>query len=135
MNTANPIVLFDGDCPFCSLSVKFIIFCDCEAVFKFASISSSTSKRLAEKYELDLEKINSLILIENGKIYTHSTAALRICRRLKGWPWKILYAFILVPRPLRDFVYKIIARNRYKLFKKQICFLPTNLDTKKRFLS
>jgi predicted DCC family thiol-disulfide oxidoreductase YuxK len=135
MNTENPIVLFDGDCPFCSLLVKFIIFRDHEAVFKFASISSSTSKKLAEKYGLDLEKINSLVLIENGKIYTHSTATLRICRRLKGWHWKILYVFILVPQFLRDFVYKIIARNRYKLFKEQSCFLPTNRDIKKRFLS
>ncbi|GIU82530.1 MAG: DUF393 domain-containing protein [Acidobacteria bacterium] len=131
----NPIVLFDGDCAFCDASVRFIISRDPKGIFKFAPLRSSAGKELAEKYGFDPEKTDSTVLLENGKAYTHSTAVLKIAKRLKGLQWKIFYALILVPKPLRDFVYKIIARNRHKFFKNDTCLAPTNAEFRKRFLS
>jgi predicted DCC family thiol-disulfide oxidoreductase YuxK len=75
----------------------------------------------------------SLILIEEGKVYQYSTAALRIARKLKSWH-RLLYVFIIIPAFIRNAVYKFIARNRYKWWGKQdSCWLPTP-DLKKRFL-
>ena len=105
------IVLFDGVCNFCNGSVNFIIERDRRNYFKFAPLQSEIGGQLLQKYEIDKAETDSVILIEDEKAYTHSTAALRIARRLGGiWSW--FYAFIVVPRGLRDFFYRLFARNR-----------------------
>ena len=82
----------------------------------------------------DLIPIDSVILIENGKAYTHSTAALQILRGL-GSPWAWLYAFVIVPKPIRDWAYRLFARYRYRIFgRKDQCMLPTP-DVRARFLT
>lgn len=126
------IVLFDGVCNFCDSSVNFIIARDREAYFKFAPLQSAAGQELRAKYDLD-ESIDSIILIEGDAAYTQSTAALRIVRRLSGL-WRLLYGFIIVPKPIRDFFYRLFARNRYRLFgKKDVCMVPTP-DVRARFL-
>lgn len=118
------VVLFDGECHFCDQSVQFIIKRDPNAIFTFASLQSETGKQLRSTYNIP-ETIDSMILIADKSAYTKSSAALRIAGKLKGL-WKLCYALILVPRPLRDFFYDKIAANRYKWFgKKESCELPS----------
>ena len=126
------IVLFDGVCNFCDASVNFIFRHDARGYFKFAALQSETGQRLTRQY--NLENVDSVILIERGQAFVRSTAALQIARRLDGF-WSWFYGFIVVPRVLRDAVYKIFARNRYLLFgKKSACALPSP-DLQRRFIS
>jgi predicted DCC family thiol-disulfide oxidoreductase YuxK len=127
------IVLFDGVCNFCNSSVNFIIERDAENYFKFAPLQSESGIELLEKYNIDKAETDSVILIENKKAYMHSTAALKIAKHLDGaWSW--LYAFIIVPKFLRDFAYKTFAKNRYRFFgKTEACMMPTP-EIRERFL-
>ena len=126
------IILFDGVCNFCNGMVNFIIAWDPAARFKFAPLQSEIGERMRSKYGLD-ESIDSIILIEDDHAYIYSTAALRIVRKL-GALWPVLYAFIIVPEPIRDFFYRLFARNRYRLFgKRDVCMVPTP-DVRSRFL-
>ncbi len=130
----NAIVLFDGVCNFCSGSVNFIIERDKKNYFKFAPLQSKIGETLLEKYSISKDETDSVILIEDGKAYTHSTAALHIARKLDG-AWSLLYAFIIVPKFIRGFFYKVFAKNRYRLFgKKDACMLPTP-EIRARFLA
>lgn len=126
------IILFDGECNFCDKSVQFIIKRDPEEIFSFTSQQGEAGQKMIEKYHAPAS-IDSIILIENDTYYLKSSAALRICRHLQG-AWKLLFIFILVPYPIRDFFYNILAKNRYKWFgKKDQCTLPTP-EMRKRFL-
>lgn len=127
------IVLFDGVCNFCNGSVNFMIEHDALGYFKFAPMQSDTGQELLKKFGIDQHETDSIILVENNKAYTYSTAALRIARKLDGiWRW--IYIFRFVPRPIRDFFYKLFAKYRYRLFgKKDLCMMPTP-DIQARFL-
>jgi predicted DCC family thiol-disulfide oxidoreductase YuxK len=138
------VVLFDGVCNFCDASVNFVIEHDRDGYFKFAPLQSETGMKLAAEHGLDSKvsnaepadgsiPIDSVILIEDEKPYTHSTAALRIARRL-GPPWSWLYVFIVIPKPIRDLAYNLFAKYRYKVFgKKDECMLPSP-EVRARFL-
>lgn len=137
MNEANQladkhgIVLFDGVCNFCDSTVQFIHARDKRDYFRFAALQSETGARLQK--EFGLHNIDSVILVERGAAYTRSTAALRIAKKLGG-AWSLAYAFIVVPRFIRDFAYDLFAKNRYRLFgKKDACGLPTP-ELRKRFI-
>ena len=123
--TDKSIILFDGVCNVCNGFVNFLIPRDSKNKFQFGSLQSLKVKELLKQYHYDANDISTVILIENNKLYPQSTAVLKIFRQMNGaWPW--LYAFIIVPKPIRDFVYQLIARNRYKLFgKKDACMIPT----------
>lgn len=126
------IILFDGDCHFCNKSVQFIIKRDPKAIFSFASLQGPTGERLKKEYELPSSS-DSFILIENGQMYEESTAALRVAKQLKGI-WKLTFIGIIVPTPIRNGVYRLIANNRRKLFGKEgACPIPTP-EMKKRML-
>lgn len=126
------IVLFDGECNFCDHSVQFIIKRDPKGHFMFASIQSDIGKKMLNQFNVP-EDTNSFILIDKNKCYFKSSAALLICKNLKGL-WKIPYILLIVPRPIRDFFYGIIANNRYKWFgKRDSCLLPSP-EIRKRFL-
>jgi predicted DCC family thiol-disulfide oxidoreductase YuxK len=117
------IILFDGVCNFCNNSVNFIIGQDKNNYFKFTPLQSKIGQDFVKKFNLN--DIDSVILVENDKAYTHSTAALKIAKTLGGI-WSLAYAFIIVPKFIRDFFYKLFAKNRYKLFgKKDECMIPT----------
>lgn len=129
----NSIVLFDGVCNFCNGSVNFIIRNDPEKRFNFAALQSEAGQELRAKYGIG-DDVDSIVLIENGKAYTHSTAGLRIAKTLGGI-WALGYIGIIVPAFLRDFLYRGFAKNRYRLFGRQdACMLPTP-DVRERFLS
>jgi predicted DCC family thiol-disulfide oxidoreductase YuxK len=128
-----PIILFDGVCNFCSSMVNFIIRQDKKRVFRFAALQSEAGQKLLEQYHLPREKFDSFFLIDNGKAYKSSTAGLRLYGRLP-WYWKWTQIFWIVPRFLRDAVYNLIARNRYRWFgKKESCMVPTP-EVRARFL-
>ena len=125
------IILFDGECNFCDASVQFIIKRD-YGTFHFASLQSEVGKQLVERFQL--HGIDSVVLIENDRAYTKSTAALRITKQLRLL-WRLCYVMIVLPKPIRDSIYDLIARNRYKWFaKKEVCMLPSEKD-RKRFLA
>jgi predicted DCC family thiol-disulfide oxidoreductase YuxK len=122
--TKHPVILFDGVCNLCSNVVQFIIKHDPKRVFRFASLQSSMAKELLKEYHLPPDELNTFVLIENGKAYTHSTGALRIAKHLKG-AWPLAYGFIIVPRFIRDAVYNFISKKRYNWFgKKEDCWIP-----------
>lgn len=126
------IILFDGVCNLCNSSVQFILKRDRKGQFGFASLQGEVGQKLIHKFGLNPD-INSFVLIENEKVYLESTAALKVCKGLTGG-WKLFAAFLIIPRPIRDVVYKIIANNRYKWFgKKESCMLPLP-EWKNRFL-
>ncbi|MCC7402261.1 MAG: thiol-disulfide oxidoreductase DCC family protein [Chitinophagaceae bacterium] len=129
----NPVILFDGICNLCNRSVLFIIKRDRKKKFLFASIQGEKGKDLFSKLNLPLNDINSFVLIDKGKAYTRSSGALRVLKELGG-KWRLWYACIIVPKFIRDGVYKWIAKNRYKWFgKKETCMTPA-ADLKERFL-
>ncbi|MDQ3036720.1 MAG: thiol-disulfide oxidoreductase DCC family protein [Myxococcota bacterium] len=131
----HPIVLFDGVCNLCSGAVQFIIDRDPEDAFRFASLQSERAAELLRARgrmppEGDPE---SLVLIDGDEVYERSGAALRIARRLRA-PWGLLYAFWIVPWFLRDALYRVIARNRYRWFgRSEQCRVPTP-ELRERFL-
>jgi len=133
LEVQNPVILFDGVCNLCNGSVLFILNRDPSGIFKFAPLQSETGKNLLSKFDLPNDKLNSIILVENNEYYLRSTAALKILQRL-GALWKIVYVFMLVPRPVRDYIYDIVARNRYKWYGKRAeCMIPSS-DIESRFL-
>jgi predicted DCC family thiol-disulfide oxidoreductase YuxK len=127
------IILFDGVCNLCNRVVQFIIPRDSNRYFYYAALQSNVGQQLLKQYHLSSMEINTVILIQNGKLYTKSTAALLVARKLPGL-WPILVIFILIPRFIRDPIYDWVARNRYKWFgQKSECMMPT-AETKMRFL-
>jgi predicted DCC family thiol-disulfide oxidoreductase YuxK len=132
MPETHPIILFDGVCNFCNGIVNFVISQDKKKVFRFAALQSNAGQELIEKFHLP-SSFDSFILIQNGKAYQKSTAALRLYNQL-SWPWKWIQLFWIVPRPIRDAVYDLIARNRYKWFgRKEECMVPTP-EIRSRFI-
>lgn len=128
------VVLFDGVCNFCNGAVNFVIERDKAGYFKFAPLQSEIGEELTAKQGIDTAETDSIVLVEDDKVYTYSDAALRIARKLDGiWSWA--YAFIVVPRPIRDFFYKLFAKYRYRLFGRQdACMMPTP-EIRARFLT
>jgi len=128
------IIFFDGVCNLCTSSVKFVIKRDRNDVFRFAPLQGDMVGRyLGASDRPDHTAPGSIILLEDGKIYKRSGAALRIARRL-GFGWNLLYAFIIVPAFIRDFVYDQIAQRRYRIWgKEESCMVPT-AELKAKFL-
>lgn len=127
------LIIFDGVCNLCNGAIKFIIERDSSSSFQFAPIQSEPAKNILSQLKLSSGNVDSIILIQDGKSYVKSSAALRICRRLDGL-WPLLYAFLLMPRPVRDYFYDIVAKNRYQWFgRKEKCIIPTS-EIENRFL-
>lgn len=132
MTGRHPIVLFDGICNYCNSWVNFAIKHDKKAKLRFAPLQSETGLQLRRQYGLG-DKIDSVIVIDNGKAYTYSDAALRIASHL-DWPAKAIAALKIFPGFLRQPVYKWIAKNRYKWFgKKEECMVPAK-NIRDRFI-
>lgn len=129
-----PIILFDGVCNLCNGAVQFVIRHDPDGKFLFASLQSETGRNLLQKFAIHADNFNSFVLLQDNKVFTQSTAALKVARQLNGG-WKLLYGFIIVPPFIRNAVYKLIATNRYKWFGKQeACMIPAPA-LQNRFLS
>jgi len=129
-----PIILFDGVCNLCNSAVQFVIRHDRKKLFRFASLQSEAGALLLQRYHLPENNFNSFVLVQDGKAYTSSGAALRTARQLGG-VLSLLYGFIIVPPFIRNAVYRLIANNRYRWFgKRESCMVPTP-ELRSRFLN
>jgi predicted DCC family thiol-disulfide oxidoreductase YuxK len=126
-------ILFDGVCNFCNASINFMIDKDIKGIFKFAALQSEVGQELLKKFRLKTSDFDSIVAIEGDKVYQKSDAALEIARKMDGI-WRIFYAFKIIPAFLRNPIYDLIARNRYRFFgRTDACRIPTP-ELKARFL-
>lgn len=128
-----PVVFFDGVCKLCNTMVHFIIRNDPKSYFSFASLRSDSKKFLLGNHYFQERNVDSIVLFENGKVYNKSTAVLKIMLKLRRL-WPALYILIVIPKPLRDYIYDIIAVNRYKIFGREKYCIPPGKEIKDRFL-
>ena len=132
-SAAETIVLFDGVCNLCNGSVQFLLRRDRQRRFRFAALQSAAGRALLEQYGLSTQTLETIVVLEGGQARVRSDAALHLARRLP-WPWPVLVAFTILPRPLRDALYDFVARHRYRWFgRTESCMLPTP-DVADRFL-
>jgi predicted DCC family thiol-disulfide oxidoreductase YuxK len=129
-----PILLIDGVCNLCNGIAQFVIRRDpSPGRFRFAALQSNCGQQLLREHGLPTEDLGTFVMIDGKRVFVRSTAGLHVLRGL-GLPWSLLYVLIIVPRPMRDVVYRWIARNRYRWFGKQeSCMVPTP-DIRSRFL-
>ena len=129
----HPVVLFDGVCNLCNGAVVFIIERDPRARFRFGALQSEAAAALLALTGVRDALPDSMVLVEKRRLYVRSQAALRIARGLR-FPWWLLSVFVLLPRRLRDGMYDIVARHRYRWFgKRDACMVPTP-ELEKRIL-
>ena len=128
-----PVVLFDGVCNFCNRSVNFILDHDARRRFRFAALQSDAGQAVLRHFGLRTDDFDTAVLVERGRAYTKSSAALRIARNLGGW-WSLFAVLLAIPPFLRDGAYDLLARNRYRWFgKADNCRVPTP-EMRDRFL-
>ena len=127
------VLLFDGVCNLCNGLVQFVIKRDPAGQFRFAALQSEVGQKLMKALRVPVRDLETLVLIKDGKALIKSAAALTLLRELGGF-WSWFYALRVIPVPVRDWVYDLIARSRYSLFgKRKTCMIPTK-DMKRRFL-
>ncbi len=125
MTNTHLIILFDGLCNFCNFWVNFLLDRDKKDKFRFTPLQSEKGEELLKKFNLSTKDFDTFVLIDGNKYYIRSTASLIVAKNLGGL-WKVLYSLIIIPGPIRDFIYNLVAKNRYKLFgKKESCRIPT----------
>ncbi len=119
-----PILLFDGVCNLCHYFVQFVLKRDRKGIIRFASLQSDVAKKLLEKHQFSAQNLNTVVLIEDGKLYHHSDVAIHVVRHFGGL-WPLLSIFRIIPRFVRDPIYNWVAANRYRWFgKKDQCLIP-----------
>jgi predicted DCC family thiol-disulfide oxidoreductase YuxK len=128
------VILFDGVCNFCCWSVQFIIARDPKEYFRFASQQSEIGQSMLANAGLPAGTADTFVLVENKATFTRSAAALKVAGRLR-WPWPLCGAFWVLPQRIRDWAYRLVARNRYRWFgQKDTCWVP-GPDIARRFLA
>lgn len=122
------IVVFDAHCLLCCGSVRFLLRHDRNQRLKFASSQSGAGRDLLAAAGIDVHDPQSFVVVHEGRSHAESAAVLRIANAL-GWPWRLAWVLWLVPSPLRDALYRWVARHRYRWFgRRDICFLPEPAD-------
>lgn len=120
-----PIIVFDAMCVLCSVNARFVLKYDTSHRFYLASMQNSVGAQLYRQSGIDPANPETLIVVDGAKVLRDSDAMLSIYTGL-GWPWKAIGIFKLVPKFLRDPVYRFIARNRYRIFgQRENCWMPT----------
>ncbi len=120
-----PILFFDGVCNLCEGFVQWVIKRDPNGTIYYASLQSDFAKAFTASTDLKVEDVSSVILYHQGRFYTESDAPLQLAALL-GFPWKLVYPFVIIPRIIRDNIYRWIASNRYRWYgKKEQCMIPT----------
>jgi len=127
------LVFFDGVCNLCNSTVQFLLNIDKHQRLKFGSLQGETAKKILPTYQISTEKLSSIIFIHRNNVYTESSAVLEICKVIGG-VWSFIYVFKIIPLFIRNGIYRLVARNRYKWFgKKDQCMIPSP-SLKSRFL-
>lgn len=131
--SGGPIIVFDAECVLCSANAQFVLRHDHARRFRLASMQGAAGAALYRQFGIDPSDPDTMIVVENGRALRDSDAVLSIYRGL-GWPWRMLDGFLLVPRFIRDPLYRLVARNRYRIFgRHDACWLPSPKDAD-RFL-
>lgn len=129
----HPVLLFDGVCNLCNDTVRFVVEHDSAGRVSFAPLQSPVGRALLDEFGLPTDTLDSVVLIDGDDSYRKSDAALRVARYLDG-PWEAAGVFSVVPRPLRDVAYDLVADHRYRVFgRKESCPIP-DAETRERFL-
>jgi len=126
------IILYDGFCYLCSRAVQFVLQRDPVGHFCFTSLQSEAGKSILLNYHRSNLALDSVVLISKGRVYTRSDAALLILRHLSGG-WRLFSFFLIIPRPIRDLLYRLVARYRYRLFGKRVSCLIALPEWEGRF--
>ena len=127
------IVVFDGQCLLCNGWVQFLLRHDRAQRIRFASIQSTAGQQLLAQAGLQVDGLQTLLVIDGGRSWQHTAAILRVLHAL-GWPWRLAWVVWLVPAPLRDMLYRWVARNRYRIWgRSDTCMVPSP-QTAARFL-
>ncbi len=131
------VILFDGECNLCNGTVRFVITRDRDRRFRFAPLQGEAARRICADRGIPLPAAgapDSIVVVDGGgRVLERSDAALAIACALP-FPWRMLGVFRIVPRALRDLVYRIVARNRYRWFgRRDACMVPTE-EFRSRFL-
>lgn len=122
------IVVFDSQCLLCNGWVRFLLPRDRSARIKFASMQGATGQALLKQAGLSLDNLDTMLVVDGEKSWRHTAAILRVLHVLGGW-WRALWVFWLIPAPLRDGLYRVVARNRYRLFgRSDQCLMPRPED-------
>ena len=125
INSPHGLILFDGVCVLCSRGCRFVSKRDRRGYFRFVPIQVPEGRPLAEQLGIDPDRPDSFAFVEKGKGYVKSEAVLRIARELPRWQWTWVFHFI--PRVIRDAIYDVVARNRYRWFgRRDACMLPNS---------
>lgn len=120
-----PVILFDGVCNLCNAAVRTVVRHDDRGVFRLAPLQSAVGQEILRRHDLPTDEFDSVVLVADGAVHTRSTAALRVCRRL-DLPWSLLSPLLVVPAPLRDPFYDLVARLRYRVFgRTDECQVPS----------
>lgn len=128
-----PVIVFDALCVLCSAHARFVLRHDRRARFRLASIQGAAGQELYRRFGLDPDEPDSIIIVSGDRLLRDSGAVLAIWRGL-GWPWRAAALLRIMPRVVRDPLYRWVARNRYRLFgKRETCWVPNPADAE-RFL-
>lgn len=130
---AEPVVLFDGVCNVCSRTIRFAVPRD-DGTLRFAPLQSDVAADLRREHGLDPDYFDSVVLVEDGEVYTKSDAIVRIAAHLSA-PWSLARHLGVVPRPLRDRAYDAFARVRYPLFGRKAECMVSSPELRDRFLA
>jgi predicted DCC family thiol-disulfide oxidoreductase YuxK len=126
-------VLFDGDCSVCSRAIQFIALRDKKKIFQFAPLQSSKGIELLKDFSINPTQLNSLVVKDGKKLFTHSTAVLQIIKNLSGG-WKLLYIGVLLPRIIRDKLYTFVAKRRHNIFRNNVSCENIRPEVQERIL-
>jgi predicted DCC family thiol-disulfide oxidoreductase YuxK len=118
------IIVFDAQCLLCNGWVQFLLHHDRKGTFQFASIQGKSGQDMLERAGLPTDGLETLLLVDGTRSWQHTAAIIRILHEL-GWPWRAAWLGLAVPAPLRDALYRLVARNRYRLFgRSEVCLMP-----------
>lgn len=133
VDSIGPVVLFDGHCNLCNFWANFLMGADTKRKLRFATLQSKAGGLLLQGTGIDPNQLDSLVLVYRDSLDEKSTAVLKILRHVGG-VWGVFSVLVLIPRPIRDFVYDFVARSRYRWFgKREQCRIPT-VEDRERFL-
>ncbi len=127
-NAHERVIVFDGVCNLCNRFVNFVMDRDSKGLFKFGTLQSEPAQIILKELNLARDDFETFLLLEDGKVYTKSTAAIKILRTL-GYLWPLMSVFMIVPQVIRDQLYSFVARNRYRwMGRADVCRVPTPKD-------
>ena len=131
--TEHPVLLFDGVCNLCNGVVQFLIPRDPASVLRFASLQSEVGQRLLDAYDVPVDDLETVVLLDAEGYHLKSDAVIRVAEHLGG-VYALARAFRLVPRSVRDWLYDAVAEHRYRMFgRRDQCMVPSP-DVEERFL-